>query len=235
MKTVRAWAATVPMAPSATAARGRAWMERRKRPRSIRLIWCAIFGQSPGRALATSATLVTRSGGADAHAAAKGPPADQPRTPNLSMPSSSASAATSAGQSSSRRPGAGSDRPMPGRSGEISRIPTVRATSAQRSTSRRLVAPRGSSRPVSPPSRHTRCRPDAADPGGRRRTVGAWCRGPETPPQDSRSNQRLRLVAPNSTLDAARAGEASVKVPTGVGPERKSASKRATFSPPISM
>ncbi len=50
-----------------------------------------------------------------------------------------------------------------------------------------------------------------------------------------RPNQRRRRLAPNSTFKAAISSDASVKVPTGVGPERKSPSKRATLGPPNSM
>jgi alpha-1,2-mannosyltransferase len=48
-------------------------------------------------------------------------------------------------------------------------------------------------------------------------------------------NQRRRRLAPNSTFKAPISSDASVKVPTGVGPERKSPSKRATLGPPNSM
>jgi hypothetical protein len=49
------------------------------------------------------------------------------------------------------------------------------------------------------------------------------------------SNQRRRLLAPNSTLFATMTSDASVKEPNGVGPDRKFASKRATLEPPNSM
>ena len=48
-------------------------------------------------------------------------------------------------------------------------------------------------------------------------------------------NHRWRRVDPNSTFDAAISSEASVNVPTGVGPPRKLASNRATCGPPNSM
>ena len=78
---------------------------------------------SNGTALESSATAVTRSPIRAPQTAAYGPPHDQPITANRSMPSASVSAATSAGQSSRRRPGWKVDRPIPGRSGEMSRTP----------------------------------------------------------------------------------------------------------------
>ena len=65
----------------------------------------------------------TRPGKTAAQARACGPPPESPMTANRSMPSASATLATSAAADATSRPGCGVDRPYPGRSCETQRMP----------------------------------------------------------------------------------------------------------------
>src|ERR671930_217116 len=81
----------------------------------------------------------TRPGSSAVHASAYGPPDECPATRKRLIPSASASAATSEGQSAIDRPGCGDDLPYPGRSGETTRIPSARNRCSRYARCRRLI------------------------------------------------------------------------------------------------
>jgi hypothetical protein len=103
--------------------------------------WANTPGSVSGSAPATIATRCTRSGSAQASAAAYWPPIDHPMPAKRPTPSRSIMSSTSPAQSRIVRPGCGSDPPMPGRSGEISRTPTARAAASAEATSSRQANP----------------------------------------------------------------------------------------------
>lgn len=77
-----------------------------------------------GARLTSTAVRVTRPGSRAAQASAWGPPPERPRTAKRAMSYLSAIAATSVTTSATQRPARRSEAPYPGRSNEISRMPS---------------------------------------------------------------------------------------------------------------
>jgi hypothetical protein len=95
--------------------------------------------RSSGPTPAMHAAPSSRSGSRCAHASAYAPPPEYPTTPNRPTPSASASSATSSAHDRIVRPGSGSDRPIPGRSGHITVMPLAIAGPCTNSMPSRLA------------------------------------------------------------------------------------------------
>ena len=105
--------------------------------RLVLLIPSKTPGALGGATLETTLTDSSRCGIFHAQANAPGPPPEIPTIANFSIPRASASSVASSAQSRRERPGFGSDRPYPGRSGATSRSPGGNGLPGRRPQERR--------------------------------------------------------------------------------------------------